>query len=51
MLCRFSQSETLSFNGELFSTFYRLNYVIQLIQSKKNTDGLHHTVLAVPRSK
>ena len=48
MLCRFSQSETLSFNGELFSFF---NYVIQLIQSKKNMDGLHHTVLAVPRSK
>ena len=50
MLCRFSQSETLSFNGIVF-ILYHLNYVIQLIQSKKNMDGLHNTVLAVPRSK
>ena len=50
MIYRFSQSEILSFNGELFSAFY-LNYVIQIIQSKKIMDGLDHTVLAVPSSK
>ena len=32
------------------SAFYRLNYVVQLIQSKKIMDGLDHTELAVPRS-
>ena len=35
----------------MVNCFHPLNYVIQLIQSKKNMVGLHHTVLAVPRSK
>ena len=42
MICRFSQSETLSFIGELFSAFYRLNYVFSLFKVRKLWDCPHY---------